>query len=101
MATLTWALLFVLPYAVLTVAGVLLWKRSRSVAAFLVALGFAAALLGQVAGFFVNVELSAAMRNRGVVGLHLHGLPWLAHYLGIGGIWVAAVGLLWHVSSKR
>ena len=47
MATLTWALLFVVPYAILTAAGVLLWKRWRSFATFLVALGFAAALVGQ------------------------------------------------------
>src|ERR1700719_3583038 len=96
-----WILLFVVPYVVFTAAGVLLWKRSRSVATLLVALGFAAALLGQVAGFFVNVEFSAAMRNRGVVGLHLHGFPWLTHYVGIGGIWAAALGLIWHASSKR
>jgi hypothetical protein len=47
------------------------------------------------------VEFSAAMRNRGMVGLHLHGFPWLTHYVGLSGIWVAAVGLLWHASSKR
>ena len=56
MATLTWALLFVVPYAILTAAGVLLWKRWRSFATFLVALGFPAALVGQVAGLFINLE---------------------------------------------
>jgi len=55
-ATLTWALLFVVPYAILTAAGVLLWKRWRSFATFLVALGFPAALVGQVAGLFINLE---------------------------------------------
>jgi hypothetical protein len=103
-ATLTWALLFVLPYTILTTAGVLLWKRWRSFATFLVALGFAAALVGQVAGLFINLEFSAAMRTHphgSPVDLHYHGFPWLTHHVGLFGIWAAAVGLLWHASRKR
>jgi hypothetical protein len=106
-ATLIWALLFVVPYAVLTTAGVLLWRRSRSIATFMVALGFAAALLGQVAGMFISLEFSAAIaaqhahQNGAPFELHYHVFPWLTHHVGLFGIWTAAVGLVWHASRKR
>jgi putative alpha-1,2-mannosidase len=95
-----WVLLFVTPYVVLTLAGGLLWKRSHTVAAGMVAVGFAMALLGQLAALWEGLT---AFRAAG--DTHTSDptfvFPWLTHYVGEAGFWVAAVGLLWHVSRKR
>jgi hypothetical protein len=76
-----WVLLFVAPYAVFTAAGVLLWKRSHTVATGMVALGFAAALLGQVAALLEGLEAGESMHA------HSNGssfvFSWLTHYVGI------------------
>lgn len=88
-----------LPVAALAVGGVLLWRRLRSVATLLVALGFAAALLGQVVDLIASFELSSMMRahpDSTFFIVYHHGFPLLAHYAGLVGLWAAAAGLTWH-----
>ena len=101
--TLILTLLLVVPCAVLTVAGVLIWRRWRSVATGMIALGFAATFLSVASGLFVAYkthavlsELTAAppaQHDTYFLVAHYHGFP----LLGILGMWVAAVGALWHV----
>jgi hypothetical protein len=107
--TLLWTFLLVVPFAVLTTAGVLLWRRWRSVPTAMIALGFAATFVGLASGLFapykthaVLSELSSAplAQQDASYGLaHYHRFPLLA--LGILGIWAAAVGTLWHVRRVR
>ena len=88
-----------LPVAALAAGGVLLWRRLGSVAALLVALGFAAALLGQVVDLIRSFELSSVMRahpDSTFFVVYRLGLPLLAHYVGLVGLWAAAAGLTWH-----
>jgi len=59
--TLIWTLLLVVPYAILTTAGVLLWRRWRSAATGMIALGFAATLLSLASGLFATYKTHAAL----------------------------------------
>jgi hypothetical protein len=98
-STIAWIL--VVPYAVLTAAGVLLWRRTRTVATIMVAGGFAAALLGQLAGLFVSVKVDAVMRAHRDATFFLvqhHAIP---HQVAMAGLWAAALGLLWHASRSH
>lgn len=94
-----WVLLFVVPYVVFAAAGLLLWKRWHTVATGMVALGFAAALIGQVAVFWVGLKSYSAAHHQ--IGTPRFVFPWLTHYVGAYGFWTAAVGLLWHAIRKR
>ena len=99
-------LLPTVPYVAFTVAGVLLWKRWQSVATSLVALGFAAALLAQVARMvtYLSFQPPPEAHHDGepfALRLYYFAAPWWQHYVELLGIWVAAVGLLWHASRRR
>ena len=98
-STITWIL--VAPYAVLTAAGVLLWRRSHSVATIMVAAGFAAALLGQIAQLFVSLKVDAVMRAHRDATFFLVQHHTVPHQVALAGLWAAALGLLWHASRKR
>jgi hypothetical protein len=107
--TLIWTFVLLVPYAMLTTAGVLLWKRWRTVATAMIALGFAAAFAGLASGLFapykthaVLSELSSvppAHQDSYYVATHYHRFPLLT--FGLIGIWTAAVGTLWHVRRVR
>lgn len=89
-----------MPYAILTAAGVLFWRRSHSLATAMVACGFAAALLGQLAGVFVSLEVDAVMqahRDATFFVVQHHTVP---RYVALVGLWIAAIGLLWHASRR-
>jgi heme/copper-type cytochrome/quinol oxidase subunit 1 len=106
--TLIWTLLLMVPCAVLTAAGVLLWRRWRSAATAMIALGFAATFLGLASTLFATYKTHAVL-------LDLTSEPQpqqdtyfvVAHYryplatLGLLGMWAAAVGTLWHVKRQR
>ena len=103
-----WTLLLLVPCAVLSVAGVLLWRRWRSAATAMIALGFAAAFLGLASSLFATYQTHAVLSE-------LTSAPQtqqdtffvVAHYrfplatLGLLGMWAAAVGTLWHVRRHR
>jgi hypothetical protein len=93
--TLAWTLPSVIPYALLTAAGFLLWRRERSLATSAITLGFALAFLAQVVGFLVELETSAFVRaykdDGSFVMVHAHAFPRFAHYGGLGGFWVGAL----------
>jgi hypothetical protein len=107
--TLIWTLLLVVPFAILTTAGVLLWRRWRSAATGMIALGFAATLLSVASGLFATYETHAllseltsaprAQQDTFYVVAHYHRFPLLP--LGLLGIWAAAVGTLWHLRRDR
>ena len=105
--TLIWTLALVVPCAVLTAAGVVLWKRWRSVATALIALGFAATLLSVVSALLATHKTHAVMSElASAPQSNQDTLFIVAHYrrfplLGILGMWVAAAGTLWHVRQQR
>jgi hypothetical protein len=106
--TMIWMLLLIVPCAALTAAGVLLWKRWRSVETAMIALGFAATVFGLASGLFATYRTHAALseltsapqaqRDTFFVVAHYH-FPLAT--LGVLGIWAAAVGTLWHVRRNR
>jgi glycerol-3-phosphate acyltransferase PlsY len=75
------------PFLVLTIAGIALWRRYRSLSSLLVAIGFAVAFLHLIASTFQSVGYALMTHPE-----------WLwTRYLGNIGLWIAAVGFLWHV----
>ncbi len=100
LVTLMWGLTSGVPYALMGVAGFLLWRRGHSVATAIVAVGFAVAFLSQVVGLLVQLETDAfvrAYRDDGTfVTVHAHAFPQFARYCGLVGFWVGALGLLLH-----
>jgi hypothetical protein len=107
--TLIWTFLLLVPYAILTTAGVLLWGRRRSVATAMITLGFAATFVALASGLFAPYKthavlselMSAPLTNQDTfyVVTHYHRFPLLT--LGLVGSWAAAVGTLWHVRRER
>ena len=105
--TLILTLLLVVPCAVLTAAGVLLWRRWRSAATAMIALGFAATFLSVASGLFATYKTHAvlseltspppAQPDTFFIVAHYHRFA----LLGVLGAWAAAVGTLWHVRLHR
>jgi len=101
--TLILTLLLIVPCAVLTAAGVLLWRRWRSAATAMIALGFAAIFLSVASGLFATYKTHAvlseltsappAQQDTFFIVAHYHRFP----LLGVLGMWAAAAGTLWHV----
>jgi len=103
--TVPFFVVLVVPYALLALAGVLLWRRRRTFATLLMALGFAATFAGQVAGFHVSHEVGAAVRSHQdaslVLAHHHYIFPMLTHYANLLELWAAAVGMVWHAVASR
>ena len=99
-----WALILAIPYAFFALAGLLLWKRHHSGATTLVALGFAAVLLSEVAGLVLSFEYSSIVRahaDASFVIAHYHAAPRMIYFAGILGLWAASLGLIWHIVQRR
>jgi hypothetical protein len=103
-----WTLLLMVPCAALSAAGVLLWRRWRSVATALIALGFAAAFLGLASSLFATYQTHAVLMDlTSVPQAQQDTFYVVAHYrfplatLGVLGMWAAAVGTVWHVRRHR
>jgi hypothetical protein len=105
--TLIWSFLLLLPLAIVTTAGLLLWRRGRSAAAAMIALGFAATLLSLAFCLCMTYRTHAVLLDMtsapppdpDTFFMVTHYLPPWA--LGILGIWSAALGTLWHVRQTR
>ena len=100
-------LLILVPCAVLTAAGVLLWRRWRSAATAMIALGFAATFLSLASGLFATYRTHAVLKEL-TSAPHAQQDTFfiVAHYqrfalLGVLGMWVGALGTLWHVRRHR
>lgn len=96
-ALLVW---FVGPSVLFTVAGLVIFRRNRTPAAALVALGFATVLIGGIANALTNylaIYHSAASAAAAVPGW-VWTLTGLCSY---GGMWIASLGLLWEVLGTR
>jgi hypothetical protein len=75
------------------------------------ALGFAATLIGLGLQLFASFELSAAMQDLNsaaatqrttlFVVAHNHAASLVTHHIGLFGLSLAAVGLIWHANRDR
>jgi hypothetical protein len=93
----TQSLLAAVAYAILAVAGLVLWNRVRSVATALVAIGFAIILIDQIILSAGSVCMIASFRSQSsdntlFVIYHRAHSPQVV----LAGLWFAAVGLVWH-----
>ena len=95
------------PALVLTVFGVVLFRRYRSLPSALVALGFASVLVSGIFNVSISYEVShiygySSDRALATVIVQLHGPAWiLARLCGPVGMWMASLSLLWHMFSTR
>jgi hypothetical protein len=89
------------PWLVLAVCGVILFRRHRTAALALMVIGFSAALVAGIAQFVAYYELSHLYQtSRLLTAADVKPYGWtfvLARYGSLGGPWIAALGLLWHV----
>jgi hypothetical protein len=93
------------PYAVLVVAAVVLWRRNRSASTAMIAFGFAILLVDQLYALVQNIQGIAALRNRQFVEtaflFHHHLFRGSAPLAGLS---FAAIGLIWyalHPAARR
>jgi len=94
------------PALVLAAFGVILFRRERTLASALVALGFSAVVTGGVANALLSYDVSFMYGGMDkavfAVAVQLHGLPWaLARLCGPAGMWVASLSLLWQMIDSR
>jgi hypothetical protein len=95
------------PALVLTIFGVVLFRRYRTLPSALVALGFAAVLVSGIVNVMISYEVShiygySSNLAAASVYVQLHGALWgLARLCGPLGMWVASLSLLWHMFSTR
>jgi len=101
--TLAWILASAVPFALLAVAGFLLWRCNHSVAAAAVVVGFVVSLLAQVGGYLVEFSTSTVSRaykdNGTFTFVPVHTFLHVAHCISLVGFWVGALGLVWLASS--
>ena len=83
-------------YAGFTTAGALLWKRTRSLATALVAIGFALVLVDQIISLVEYIELNALVSGHYTDTLFIVQHHAVEQYVALVGLLVAAAGLLWH-----
>jgi LPXTG-motif cell wall-anchored protein len=98
-----WALVLGVPNILLAIGGWLLWRRHRSTATLLVVVGFTAILIALMTSLFESVEYSALYRAHADASLtaRYHSLTQTAHWIGLLGLWAAAIGLLWHTARRH
>ena len=88
------------PALIFSACGIILFRRHRTPALALVAIGFTATLLAGVGHFIAYYEFSRLYQSTGTLtATDVKPYGWtfvLARYGSIGGPWVAALGLLWH-----
>jgi hypothetical protein len=96
---LAWYVVCIGPYVLLAYGATLLWNRHSRWPAVLVAVGFSAAALSQMASAYVSTALSAALSSSDALATlmpRFRHWQWLTHDLGPLGIWLAAAGFLAH-----
>ena len=91
----------IVPSLLLTVSGITLFRRDRTPASALVAIGFAAVLFAGISQAIAYYELSQLYNgSRTLSAADVKPYGWalmLARWGRFGGAWVAGVGFLWHV----
>lgn len=101
--TIIWVLVLGVPNFLLAMGGWLLWRRHRSTAALLVVVGFTAVLIALLTSLFESIEYSAFYRAHPDASFiaRYHSLTQIAHWIGLLGLWAAAIGLLWHTARPH
>jgi hypothetical protein len=100
----TLALLWVVPYGLIAVAGFLLWRRCRSLPTLIAALGFGITLIGQfvIVSFAFGLSLFATIQWIASTPIpHFTSLGFYLLRLGVLALWIGAAGLLWHSTRRQ
>ena len=91
------------PWLILSVCGVILFRRDRTPGSTLMLIGFTVALVAGIAQFVAYYEFSRRYQTTGSLTaadlMPYRSALVFARYGGPGGPLIGAVGLLWHVLS--
>src|SRR5579872_3567866 len=93
-------MLAVAAFALLTLAGAVLWRRTRTLATALIAIGFALVLAEQVSTLVGYLEFGAILNGHSGDTLFVIQHHGLLRYVSILGLCAAALGLMWHAARK-
>jgi hypothetical protein len=96
-----WLIVVPLPTALLAAAGIVLARRYRSIACYLVAIGFVASFLSAIFSAFISADVTHQYSSTGTVILHYGNWATIVHGNGLAGAVVGASALLWHVIRAR
>lgn len=94
------------PFLALTVVGIILFRRERTLATALVALGFAIETAGRLYSAILGIVFAytwkpgAVWSARGWAYTVFHWGTMLEHWALILGPWLAAAGLLWYTLGR-
>ena len=92
-----------LPYLLLTLGGILLWKRHASPPTTMITVGFSAALVSELVGLLQDFELQAAVStyqgSTTFIVTHPHNVARLIHGAGLLGLLAASLGLVWYARA--
>jgi hypothetical protein len=93
---------------VLTIFGTVLFRRNRTLATALVALGFAATFVSGIANVVVSYKVAQMQANisqrahPGFIVYAFHSGLWtMSRLCGPIGMWMASLSLLWHMLETR
>ena len=92
------------PYVVLAALGIVLFKRHRTLATGLLALGFVAVAISQLLGTYGHYAATQIYHSGGMSAvLHSAWFSWIPNVnllAGAVGMWLGSLGLLWHTLGK-
>src|ERR1700720_1597078 len=92
------------PCVVLAVLGIALFKRHRTIATGLIALGFLVVAITQLLSIYGPYASTQIYRSGGMsAALHSAWFGWIPSvtlWAGACGMWLGSLGLLWHTLRK-
>ena len=92
------------PYLALAALGIVLFKRHRTLTTGLLALGFAAVVIGQLVDLYGSQEASTILRPGGASAVtHSVLLFWIRRvglWAGVAGMWLGSLSLVWHLLRR-
>jgi hypothetical protein len=92
------------PCVVLAVLGIVLFKRHRTIATSLIALGFVVVAITQLVSIYGPYAATQIYRSGGMsTALHSAWFGWVPNmtlWAGAGGSWLGSLGLLWHTLAR-
>jgi hypothetical protein len=92
------------PCVVLAILGIALFKRHRTIATGLIALGFVAVAITQLLSIYGPYAAKQIYRSGGMsAALNSAWFGWIpivTLWAGAGGMWFGSLGLLWHTLGK-
>jgi hypothetical protein len=93
------SILSAIAYFLLTLAGALLWKRSRSLSSAMIAIGFAIILIDQAILLVGYLRMNASFSHQPGDTLFIIYHRANSLHIVLIGLWLSGLGLIWHAAG--